>query len=237
MSRMIPLCLLTFGLCVANVNAGIMTFTNQGAFNAATSGSSFTLQNFNSATPGNLTKGVNHNFGGFTARADGGGTSSFYIAPNPFTGAQHPPFTASQHLGWAEDGPFSNGSTFFGPTITITFDNPQSAVSFDFLDSDGTDEYRLFVDGTEVSFPSAISDTDQAFFFGITNDMGGITELQFTTQGTNPGGFVEEFGIDNIRFAEAVVPEPASIAVWSLILLVGASFIVLRSRKSQPALN
>lgn len=222
-------------------NAAIITFNTPGAFNAATSGLTFTSENFTTATPGLLSFGTSHGFNGFSASAVNSANSdmAFYVAPNPFSGAQHAPFTSSQYLGWSEDHPQKNGSGTFGPTVTITFDDPQSAVAFDFLDSDFSDEYRLFVDGVEVPFPSATNTSlDNNIFFGLVDNMGTFTTLRFTEQGTSPGGFVEEFGVDNIRFAAAPVPEPASIAVWSVLLLtvVGATFY-MRRRKLQPATN
>jgi hypothetical protein len=207
-----------------NVDAGLITYTNESSFAAATAGLTFASQDFTSATPGALSKNTAHDFGGFSASAVDNTTGSnnmiFYIAPATFSGAQHSPFTNSQHLGWAEDPPGLGNGIPFGPTVTIQFDAPQTAVSFLFLDSDSTDEYRLSVNGTNVVFPSNSTSFDGAFFFGLVNTTDFISTLVFSADDTSPGGVVEEFGIDNLRFSSAsTVPEPMSVTIWSLGIL------------------
>ncbi|MEZ6135345.1 MAG: hypothetical protein R3C53_10590 [Pirellulaceae bacterium] len=211
------------------VDAGLITYTDQSSFAAATAGLTFASQDFSSATSGALSKNTAHDFGGFSATAVDNTTGSnnmvFYIAPASFSGAQYSPFTNSQHLGWAEDPPgIGNGSGQYGPTVTIQFDAPQTAVSFLFLDSDVTDEYRLSVDGVNVAFPSNSSSFRGAFFFGLINSTDSISTLVFSADNTSPGGVVEEFGIDDLRFSLAnTVPEPMSVTIWSLGILGLAS--------------
>ncbi len=206
-----------------NAEASIQTFTNQASFATATNSLSFSAQDFSSVPTGLLTKNTAHNFGAFTASAtDVPGNDMFFYVANGFGGAEHAPFTTSKHLGWGERSPIPaspNGFGQFGPTITIQFNSPQNAVSFQFLDSDSTDEYRLSVDGDAVNnFPATITSNDSAFFFGVVDTMNPFSTLTFSTPTTSPGGFVEEFGIDDIQFAaiptSGNVPEPTALLVW-----------------------
>ena len=211
-------------------NAMPVFHTTQGSFDSATVSLSFSTEDFTSASPGDLSFGTTHSFNGFTASAAQNTTNSnnmgLAIFPSPHLGSQHAPFTSSQYLGWAEDTPFKNGSGNFGPTVTLSFSSPITAISFDFLDSDGTDEYHLFVDGQNsgASFPSFSSGTDSAFFFGIT-DLAGISSIAFSADSTSPGGFVEEFGIDNVNIAaNSAVPVPAAVWLMGSALLGLAGF-------------
>lgn len=175
-----------------------------------------------------------HSFNGFTATAtqnpSGNNDTGFAIFPSNHAGSQHAPFTSSQYLGWAEDTPFKNGSGSYGPTVTLDFATSITAISFDFLDSDSTDEYHLFINGIDIGalFPSVSSSFDSAFFFGIT-DLAGISSIAFSAETTSPGGYVEEFGIDNINIAAANdVPEPTTI---TLLGLGFAGFIFSRKKR------
>lgn len=58
------------------------------------------------------------------------------------------------------------------------------------------------------------------------------TEFIPALTGFNPLGGEFEF-----ERQEQVVPEPASIAVWSLLLLTGITVVYIRRRKLQPVLN
>ena len=231
--------ILTVLVMTTQSQAGIMVFTDQAAFNAATSGLTFGSEDFSSSTPALLPDNTAVGFNGFTATStEVGGTSAFYVAPDDFAGAQHAPFTSSQHLGWAESVSTSEfrfiGSTGEGPTISLDFDSPVNAASFQFLDSDNTDEYTLSIDGVSVpTFPSTIDNSfDGAFFFGIFDDTGTFSNLTFAAPVPSTGGFVEEFGIDNIQFSNAgspdVVPEPTSLAIF---LGVAISAIPVRRRR------
>jgi len=216
------------------VHASPVFHTTQASFNAATAALSFASEDFTSATPGNLSFGTAHAYNGFTATATqstrGTNNMGFAVYPSGHSGSQHAPFTSSQYLGWSEDTPYLNGNGRYGPTVTLDFTSSVNAISFDFLDSDRTDEYHLLVDGIDIGnlFPSFASNLDADFFFGITDSLGGISSIAFSTNRTSSGGFVEEFGIDNINFSSVAsapnaVPEPTAIALLGLSL-VGFGF-------------
>jgi hypothetical protein len=209
-----------------SAQASLITYTDETAYNSATSAFTFVLEDFESSTAGLLSKGTQHSFTGFTAQADDNTTGSnnegFEIYPSGFSGSQHAPFTTSQYLGWSENTPNFAGTGDFGVTVSLDFATPLQAISFDFLDSDGTDEYNLLVNGVDVSsFLSTSSTFDDSFFFGLV-DTAGITSVVFSADSTNPGGFTEEFGIDNVSTSalpSTSVPEPSTLAIFGLALL------------------
>jgi hypothetical protein len=91
-------------------------------------------------------------------------------------------------------------------------------------------EFRFAINGIDIGalFPSVSSSFDSAFFFGIT-DLAGISSIAFSAETTSPGGYVEEFGIDNINIAAANdVPEPTTI---TLLGLGFAGFIFSRKKR------
>ena len=209
-------------------HAALISTTDQAAFNAGVVGLSSVIETFDSATPGIINQ-AGQAFPNFTVSwVNGTGSNmAVYITDNTFAGAQFAPFTSSQHLGWAEDSELFNGSGTNGPTVTITFDSAISGVSFDWYDTDSTDEYLLSVDGNNVSFPSATS-FDGSTFFGVFDDSSVFTTLTFTS--TSPGGFVEEMGLDNLTIygqQRAAVPVPATFGLLGLGL---ASLVLVRRR-------
>ena len=208
--------------------ASLITYTDEMAYNNATSSLIFAIEDFESASVGLLTKDTQHNFTGFSVQASDNNTGSnnegFEVYPNGFTGAQHSPFTTSQYLGWGEYTPNFNGFGTYGVTVSLSFASPLEAIAFDFLDSDSTDEYNLLVNGVNVtSFLSNGTSYDGSFFFGLV-DTAGISSVVFSADSTSPGGFTEEFGIDNVRTATLTsVPEPSTIAIFGLALIGLAS--------------
>lgn len=204
--------------------ASLITYTDEMAYNSATSSLTFAIEDFESASVGLLTKATQYNFTGFSAQANdnttGTNNEGFEIYPSGFSGAEHSPFTASKYLGWSEDTPNFNGSGRYGVTVSLSFASPLEAIAFDFLDSDSSDEYNLLVNGVNVtSFLSNGTSYDGSFFFGLV-DTAGISSVVFSADSTSPGGFTEEFGIDNVRTATLTsVPEPSTIAIFGLALI------------------
>ncbi len=186
---------------VASMTAAAQTFdTYQSLLDFQAASSQLSLEDFSSFTPGAFPESLANDLGDFSVSwEDGAGSNGMaaYIAPNPFSAAEHAPFTTSQYLGWSEVSPYSSGSGTIGPTVTLIFDTAITAVGFDFLDSDFSDEYALSIDGTVV--PGLFSG-DGVGFFGVTSETA-FTTLTFTS--TVQGGVVEAFGVDNLRYGIA----------------------------------
>lgn len=216
-----------FAVSSAGANAALVTYTDETTFDAAV-GSLSAIENFDSATAGLIAQS-GATFGGLTVSWENGSGSnmSVFVTDNDYSSfdSEVPaPFSTSQHLGWAEDSEYLNGSGTLGPTITLTFAQAQSAVGFFIYDTDGTDEYLLDVDGVNVAFPLASSFSGSTFF-GVQDTTSTFTTLTLTS--TSPGGFVETFGIDNISYSE--VSEPSTLALLALGLF-GAGY---RLRKTK----
>lgn len=208
-----------------SVAATPIFYTDEAAFNADSAALTFLMEDFTSSTAGALAFDTTYNFNGFSASASqnttGSNNTGFEIFPVGHTGSQHAPFTTSQYLGWAEDTPNKNGSGGYGATVTLNFATQLNALAFNFLDSDRTDEYHLSIDGVDImsAFPSFGSSYDSAGFFGVL-DISGISSVIFSADSTSPGGYVEEFGIDNVRTSQITsVPEPSTLAIFGLGIL------------------
>lgn len=219
------------------IQAAITTYSNNGSFSTASlalGAAATTLENFGSESPGLLPMDTPVSFNGFTASASNVGADDmgFYVASNNYAGAQYAPFTSSQYLGWGEESEFGGHNGGLAPDITLTFGPNVRAFGFDYLDSDSTDETRIFVNGIEIGLGGngdAFTPTTNLSFRGVTY-YGIVSDTDILTvefKGTGPGGFVDAQGIDNIQIV-TIVPEPSSTALLGL----GAAGLLLRRRRS-----
>lgn len=206
MMRAIQLALVCFTAFVAmatHAHGGIITYTDRTAFEAAAG--TLTNFNFNSSPVGTFNSS---DFGDFTASKTDAELTIGVAAGGAFTNVN-----GSNHLFFTAD--------FTQSPLTLTFDTAISAFGFDWRTTDSTsDGLDLVIDGILYTISPA---SPASGFFGIIDDAGtfSVVELQDDVDG---GGFNEGVGFDNLSFGQAApVPEPASIAVFSIAACITAA--------------
>ncbi|MBO1075038.1 PEP-CTERM sorting domain-containing protein [Roseomonas marmotae] len=155
------------------------------------------------------------------------------------SGANNPPFTSYSQDGFTlvnTAGQFYVGGVFGNPAPSIfsgrLYGSPSAAVTltaaggadfifsaFDFASNNGATSYVLtgFQDGAEIFNISATSSVTSGFITltpGTASSVVDLVTLSFTGSGTS-------FNLDNIvvNAATVPVPEPASLALFSMGLL------------------
>ena len=237
-------------LLCAQVEAAVTVFTDSTAWNAAAGAT--VLEDFNDETAGpfNTDLSGTDSVTGFTGfdlsivyNGDYVGIATGSSNLGVIDGTQSLAWTEfPSNAGWSSD--LDWGSGYQGPTITLWLEAGTTAVAFDWLDiDDGSgiwDRYQMIVTvesegGSEeltYSNPPFSSSTGSGFF-GITSTTV-ITSIEFVVP--SPwGGSITGFAIDNVRTnaPTADVPEPVSLAVWSV--LGGLGMVVARRRKKLAA--
>lgn len=207
-------------LWASSVQAAIITYTNQAAWEAAVSGT-ILVETFNGQAVRNFASTISESgFNGFSLSGIENGESVGIR-----TGATSGNIDGSQFLGW------QNGDGNAGPTINFNLTSPASAFAFNWFDTDPTDEYELLIDGVSYFNPPFSTGTGGGFF-GIVNTSGTFSTATIRNAiGQSPGGFVDPFGVDNVRSVQSeAVPEPATLAMWGLGAL-GCVIAKYRRRK------
>ncbi len=188
------LALLVVAVAGSSASASVAVYTTSAAFNAAGAGS-LPAQNFDGGPTGSTPIVV-------------GGITITSISQSTLVGSAL--YGSGNSLQWSTN---AAGST------TLTFLTPITAFAADFFDV-GT------VGATTLT--AALNNGDNAVLFsGFTGASGNLqfrgfisttpfTSITFTN--TASGDFVE---LDNVRFGTAIVPEPATMAVFGL-MAVGA---------------
>jgi hypothetical protein len=194
-------------------NAGIIVYGN--STNWESDVASFITEDFTSSPLSMTTSNFTQNFNGFSLGATTFG-DWVGVTNNTSTACQNTPlctaFSNQNYFGWR------NGNGGHGPDIA--FNGLGSAIGFDFFNSDPTDDYRIFVNGSLVG----AFNKSNAGFFGVRATAGDtITSFQIMHHST--GGYVGLAGIDNVRTSSVNVPEPSSIAILGLglISLIGVN--------------
>jgi hypothetical protein len=153
------------------------------------------------------------------------------------------PFNTTGNVFITNPGGFASSETV--KTLTIDFSTPVSSLSLFAadIDSGGSVTERLVVEAldgvggslaTRTIIAPAVSPFGNAVVhsidFGATAN---IEQLVFKLDNIDPAmpGFTQlGFGIDNLTFTAATVPEPSTLAIWSLLGLCG--FGLSRRRKT-----
>ncbi len=213
-SNPLALSIAVLGLVIGTAHstrAAVVDFTSSSAFNAATSGSSVTVENYGSATnqqsvPGGSTlNGLTYTYSSGPIGSLTGG-----IITN----------VANSFSGLSLGGLQSTGEQyFFGEdSVTITFATPVTAAGAFFNVNPNSENYLLNTAVGDVSTGSAAFDTKTFVFDGITSSTP-FTSITLTSD------FIDgSFNIPEIEYV-AATPVPAALplfaAGFSVIGLLG----------------
>ncbi|MFG0256201.1 MAG: hypothetical protein ACF787_14065 [Rhodopirellula sp. JB053] len=246
----LKLSLLMAMLCHGSTsNAAIVSYADQGLWQAATGPT--LLENFNSSTPGPFANAPNgmipsQAFNGFTV---GGEFNGDYVGvarssiDSVLDDIDNSPSLAwTQNQVWADWGSdVGNGNV--GPSITLNFSSAITALGFDWLDLDPTDQYDVRVLGQQFAGPPFVLDGVDvgqgqglgSGFFGVTSDTP-FTSVSFNSVDPQTNIF-QGFAIDNVRTGNAVaVPEPSSLAIIAIAAGIAASTSGRRNRNRRTTL-
>ena len=219
------------------VSAGTITqFTDRPTFTGAVGGS-LTIEDFTSSFHFPITTGILNSATNLPGLQNGG------ILP----GDIQPGVTYSTPVGSGNFFNIDAGAGYVGGfldgfnprdrDVTITFDTPVSAFGFETGGSGGATDFDVtirFTSGPDQVFNNPYP--NQISFFGWQSNLSDIESVVVSNNGGSLG-----FDFDNFTFGGVplnAVPEPASIAVWSLLLLLaGMTFVYIRCRKLQPVLH
>lgn len=209
---------------VAAVPAMATTFfTSSSAFDAATSGDTFTKEQYSSGTAGELINGGTVFDGltySFTARPSG--TLLGGIITNKF----------NSFSGLSLGGNQSGGDQFFfgGDSFTVTFPKAIKAVGVFFNVNANSGNYDVNSSVGTASTGSTSYDTKTFVFDGIVSTTP-FTSITVTSDNASLGSF----NIPEIEFS-AAVPEPAT---WAMLLFgflgIGAMMRAAHRRGEQVA--
>jgi hypothetical protein len=196
--QVIVLGLLT--LAVGAAPAGVVTYTNQAAWQAAAGGSVVeTFEGIPAASaPITGTTFVTPSFNIVVPTNHGG----IFIGSPGITGARA--FRGDAHG-------IGNGNPEY---IDLTFARPITAFGADWRQDDGSGATLYLNTGDTASFAFA---NFNPFFFGLVSDTP-FTSLRITGGPTGSPAF---FFMDNVRTGARAVPEPFSIAVFGGLVAVG----------------
>ena len=207
----------------ASAGASVVTFTSSSAFNAATSGDSFTVEQYASGTNGQLIaslstfNGLSYNFiAGPSATLTGG------IITNQF----------DSFSGLSLGGRQSGGAQFFfgGDSVTVTFATPVTAVGVFSNVNRNSGNYDMNTPVGSVSTGSATYDTLTFVFDGITSTTP-FSTITLVSENTSIG----VYNIPEIEFASTTmvppVPLPGALPLFATGL-AGLGLLGWRRKKA-----
>ena len=204
-------------------SAGARPNADAAAASFAAALTSSTLQTFDSFALGavpvgglNIGGGANLTTTGF----DGGGIVS---------GDQHSPFTLGFFVSrsqWLQYWPPTNGTS----SIDIAFASPVNSFGAYFTDAQSNFPGDITISYTDGSVTETLSVTKNdnsggALFFGFIDSSFSITSL--TISGGQTNSTRDIWGLDDLRFGVAEVPEPGTYA----LMLAGLALLGLAARR------
>jgi hypothetical protein len=204
--------------------AGAAGYTSSSAFNAATAGDSFTVEQYASGTAGQLIPNGG-SFDGLTYSVTGlglFGTVNGSIISNQF----------NSFSGFSLGGNQSGGDQFFfgGDSVTVTFPSPITAFGVFFNVNADSGNYGLNTSVGNVSTGSTSFDTSTFVFDGITSATA-FSSVTFFSTSSSSGSY----NIPEIEYVTAT-PLPAALPLFASGLGALGLFGWRRKRKNDATL-
>jgi len=180
--------------------AGAATYTSSAAFDAATAGDPFTVENYSSGTDGQTIANPS-SFDGLTYSfaAGPGGTLTGGIITSEFNSF------GVLSLGGNQSG---GGQFFFGgDSVTVTFPQPVYAVGVFFNVNPNSGNYDLDTPVGDVSTGSGTYDTSTFVFDGITSGTP-FTSITLVSENSSLGSY-------NVPEIEFATPLPTALPLFA----------------------
>jgi len=207
----------TLFMCISTfANSGIIIYNNDTSWENDVV--SFSTEDFSSSPLSSTTANFSQTFNNFTIHSTTHG-ENVGVTNNASSNCQNTalcaPFANQNFFGWRQ------GNGGHGPDFSIS--GLTTSIGFDFFNSDFSDDYKIFVNGSHVS---SFNKSNGGFFGVVATGGETITSFQIMHHAT--GGYVALAGIDNVRVATTNVPEPSAIALLGFGLL---AFFGINRRK------
>ena len=145
--------------------------------------------------------------------------------------------SGTQFLAFNQFSTLSDGGTPIDPQ-TILFSSPQENVSIFAASGFGAASFTLQAyDSMNNLLGSDVQASNGPFVqLSFADNNTGISRVVLTA--ANDNAFVlDDLTFEALEVEPEPVPEPASIAVWSLLLLTGVAVVWMRRRRAVPVLN
>ena len=187
------------------------------------------VEDFNAETPRLFSVGSPESFTGFSVSVSALLDSSIGVLtaaeindPDRLGTIPNVPSTnPTNALGWYGNNTAVGSSQ--GPTFSLEFTQPTTALGFDYFDSDNTDAFRIRVSNNDQPFndppwgPGFVGDA----FFGIVSDTPfDRVDISFFPP---EGGFLGSFSMDNVYTSVVPVPAAAWLFGSGLLGLIGVA--------------
>jgi hypothetical protein len=145
------------------------------------------------------------------------------FAPNVY----YSPQTGFPNINGNDAGNFTSGGA--GPInpVTMTFSQPLTGVAFNMAADETPYTFTSFLGGNPVeSFTTSVGASSSSNFYGFQNSV--FDSIRISQAGAGGGPY---WLIDNIQLgAAAATPEPATLAVFGLMVAGGAGYVRRRAK-------
>ena len=200
MKKLFLTTLVACGFAVVSAQAGIVSYSSRAAWEVAVGGL-YSEEDFNSYTSATSYQTTGVDVGDFTVSMTGSDFGSIWHNIGPVSN-----FNDVNGTGQINAATGSTGGT------TLTWDSSIYAFGAYFKGTSDSRVTKIMVNGDEVALPDTSGGTA---FFGYVSDTAFTSELLFLFSGPADG-----FGIDNVVYSDASVPDSGA----TLALLGSALF-------------
>lgn len=196
----------------------ITVYTNRTAWQSALA--TFQTETFNSlAVTSPLAPNVTHTLGQVQFSYNGAPNGGYPGVSDTLSNVNG----TRRFAGDIWDSAAGGGVTSPGPE-QFTFPSPVTAFGADFAGATNADRLTVTVSGVTFQLDQYLA--NGTGFFGVVSNTA-FDKILLNTENASSGAVDEAFGMDNLSFGTAPVPEPASLTLWSL----GALGIVVLNRR------